>query len=60
MNRDCIGKSFKPICNFYCYNCHGYVYKAIDCKKPKFISSNANSRMFRNTNPIGINERGRS
>ena len=55
MNRDCIGKSFKPITNFYCYNCHGYGHKVVDCKKPKFD----NSRMFRNTNPIG-NERSRS
>ena len=59
MKRDCTGKSFKPITNFYCYNCHGYGHKAIDCKNPKFDSSNGNSIMFRNTNLVG-NERGRS
>ena len=59
MKRDCIGKSFKPIINFYCYNCHSYGHKAIDCKKPKFDSNNANSRMFKNTNHVG-NRRGRS
>ena len=58
MKRDCTGKSLKPITNFYCYNCHGYGDREIDCKKPKFHSHNANSRMFRNTNPAG-NERGR-
>ena len=41
---DCKGKSFKPISNFYCHNCHGH-------------NDNANSRMFRNTNPIGRRKR---
>ena len=59
MKRDCTGKSFKPITNFYCYNCHGYGHKVVECKKPKFDGNNGNSRMFRNTNPTG-NERGRS
>ena len=59
MKRDFTGKSFIPITNFYCYNCHGYGHKEIECKKPKFGGNNANSRMSRNTNPIG-NERGRS
>ena len=30
----------------------------VECKKPKFDGNNANSRMSKNTNPIGI-ERGR-
>ena len=47
---DCKGKSFKPISNFYCNNCHGYGHNVIDCKKPKFDNDNANSRMFRDTN----------
>ena len=59
MKRDCTGKPFKPITNFYCYNCHGYGHKEVECKKPKFDGNNANSRMSRNTNPVG-NERGRS
>ena len=59
MKIDCIGKSFKPITNFYFYNCHCYTHKEVDYKKPKFDSNNANIRMFRNTNPKG-NERGRS
>ena len=59
MKRDCICKSFKPITNFYFYNCHGYGHKKVDCKKPKFDGNNKNSRMFRNTNPIG-NGRSRS
>ena len=49
MKRDCVGKSFKPLSG-YCYNCHGFVHRAIECKKPKF--NNDNSRMFRGTNPI--------
>ena len=45
------GKSFKPISNFYCHNCHRYGHYAVDCKKPKFDSNNnTNSKMFRNTN----------
>ena len=59
MKRDCIGNSFKPIINFYCYNCHGYGHKAVECKNPKLYGNNANSRMSRNTNPVG-NERERS
>ena len=59
MKRDCIGKSFKPIINFYCYNCHGFGHKEVDCKKPKFDSNNSNSRMFRDTYPAG-NERRKS
>ena len=58
MKRDCTGKSFKPISIFYYYTCHGYGHKALDSKKSKFHSNNANSRMFRSTNPIGSNERG--
>ena len=50
---------FKPVTNFYYDNCHGYGQKEEDYKKPKFNRNNENSRMFRNTNPIG-NERGRS
>ena len=34
MKGDCIGKYFKHITNFYCYNCHGSSHEAIDCKKP--------------------------
>ena len=56
MKRYCIGKSFKPITNFYCYNCHGFGHKAVNCRKPKFDSNNSNSRMFRDTNPTD-NER---
>ena len=59
MKRDCTGKPFKPITNFYCYNCHDYGHKAVDNTKPKFDSNNGNNRMFRNTNPAG-NERSRS
>ena len=59
MKRDCIGNSFKPITNFYCYNCHSYEHKVVDCKKPMFEGNNANSIIFRNTNPTS-NERGRS
>lgn len=59
IKRDCTSKSFKPITNLYCYRCHGYGHKVVNCKKPKFDSDNENSRMFRKTNPIG-NERGRS
>lgn len=59
MKRDFIGKSFKTITNLYCYNCCDYGHKEVDCKKPKFDSNNANSRMFRNTNPLD-NGRGRS
>ena len=58
MKRDCTSKSFKPITNFYCYNCHGYGHKEVDCKKNKFDNNNENSRMFRDTNPVG-NERRR-
>ena len=53
MKRDYIGKSFKPITNFYCYNCHGYGHKVVDCQKPKFDINNGNSRIFSNTVPIG-------
>ena len=59
MKRDCIGKSFEPITNFYFYNFHGYGHKEVDCKKPKFDSHNGNSIMFRNSN-LECNERGRS
>ena len=59
MKKFFIGKSFKPITNLYYYNYHGYGHKAVECKKPKFVDDNKNSRMFRNTNPIG-NRRGRS
>ena len=59
MKRDCTSKSFKPITNFYYYNCHGFGHKIVDCKKPKFDSNNRNSRMFRDTNPSS-NERRRS
>ena len=59
MKRDCTGKFFKPITNFYCYNCHGFGHKAIDCKKPKFVDDNKNSKMFKDTNPMG-NKRSRS
>ena len=30
MKRDCIGKSFKPITNFNCYNHHGYGHKIVE------------------------------
>ena len=30
MKRDCTGKSFKPITNFYCYNWHGYGHKIVE------------------------------
>ena len=50
---DFISKPFKPILYFYCHNCHGYGHNVVDCKKPKFDNDNANSRMFRDTNPIG-------
>ena len=53
------GKSFKPISKFYCHNCHGYGHNAVDYEKPRFENDNANSRMFRKTNPIG-NRRKRS
>ena len=59
MKRDFIGKCFKPITNFYCYNSHGYGHKVVECKKHKFFYYNKNSRMFRNTNLIG-NGRSRS
>ena len=52
-------KSFKPISNFYCHNCHGYGHNVVDCKKPKFDNDNENSRMFRDINPTG-NRRKRS
>ena len=57
---DCKVKSFKPISKFYCHNCHGYGHYAVDCKKPKFDSDNANSRMHRNTNHIGNRRRSHS
>ena len=60
MKRHYIGKPFKPISKFYCYNCHGFGRNVVDCKKPKFDSNNANRIMFRNTNPTGSNGRGRS
>ena len=60
MKRDFIGKSFKPISKFYCHNCHGYGHNAVDCKKPKFDSDNANSRVFRDTNPMGRRKRSHS
>ena len=50
MKINCVGKSFKPITNFYCYNCHGFGHKVVDCKKPRFDSNNRNSRMFRDNN----------
>ena len=59
MKRDYTCKSFKHISKLYCYNCHGYEHNAVDCKKPKFDNDNANSRMFRDTNPTG-NRRKRS
>ena len=59
MKRNCTGKSFKLITNFYCYNCRGYGHKVVECKKPKFDGNNAKSRIFRITNPTG-NERERS
>ena len=48
MKRYCIDKSFELITNLYCYNCHGYGHKVVECKKPKFVDDNKNSRMFRN------------
>ena len=59
MKRDCKNKSFKHVTNFYCYNCHGLGHKVVNYEKPKFDNTNVNSRMFRNTNPVG-NKRGRS
>ena len=59
MKRNCTSKSFKPITIFYCYKCHGFGHKKVDYKKPRFDSNNRNSRMFRDTNPIG-NRRKRS
>ena len=50
---ECKGKSFKPISNFYCHNCHGYGHNVVDCKKPKFDNDNTNGRMLRNTNLVG-------
>ena len=53
MKREYTSKSFKAISNFYSYNCHGYGHNVVDYKKPKFYNDNANSRIFRDTNPIG-------
>ena len=53
VKRDCIGKSFKPITDFFCYNCHGFGHKVVNCEKFIFDNSNSNSRMFRGTNPTG-------
>lgn len=44
---------------FQHYNFPSYGHKVAYCKKPKFDSNNASSRMFMNTNLVG-NERGRS
>ena len=57
MKRDFIGKSFIPITNFYCYNCHGCGDKAVECKKPKFNCNDTNSRMYRNTKLLGDEKR---
>ena len=46
MKKDCTGKSFKPITNFYYYNCHGYGHKVVDYKKPKFDGNNVYSRFL--------------
>ena len=51
MKRECTLKPFKHVTDFYCYNCHGFGHRAVNCKKPKFDHSNSNSRMFRGTNP---------
>ena len=59
MKRDCTSKSFKHVTNIYCYNCHGFGHREIDCRKPKFDNNSRNSRMYRDTNPVG-NERRRS
>ena len=53
IKRDCIGMFLKPITNFYCYNCNGYGYKIVNCKKPNIYSNNVNNIMLRNTNPSG-------
>ena len=53
MERDFIVKPFNPISKLDCYNYHGYGHNAVDCKKLKLDSNNANGRMFRNTNPVG-------
>ena len=49
MKKDCTGKQFKPL-NGYCYNCHGFGHRTIECRRPKVIENNYGNRMFRNTN----------
>jgi hypothetical protein len=53
MKRDCKGKAFKHVKDFYCYNYHCIGHKAVDCRN----NNNRKSRMFRGTIPIGSNER---
>ena len=52
MKINCTKNSFNHVKDFYCHNCHGMGYKAIDCKKPKYDNDRRNSRMSENTKPV--------
>ena len=54
MKRNCKGKSFKLVIDFYCYNYHGFGHRVVNCKKSMFNNSNRNSRIFRDTNLVDL------
>lgn len=46
-------KPFKLVIALCSYNCHDFGHGEINYKKPKFDSNNRNSRIFRDTDPVG-------